>query len=222
MLLACGGHLKCDGMTSTPLNECIGTADLIVNRFKARSKVQIVNTIFLTDGESDPIGSVHGVPRFSAKKNRKFILQDEITKKNYDIRPTAKDSWYRHEPYSERAMTGLLLRVLKERTGCNLIGFYISSCGFDQMFRQFYGYEQGEVYKKCQSDWKSNGFFGVTTAGYDEYYILNPKAMNVSSGNLSVNSDMTKRKIASEFIKFSEKKAVSRVLLSRFVKRIAA
>jgi hypothetical protein len=115
------------------------------------------------------------------------------------------------------------LRVLKERTGCNLIGFYISSYGFESMYRQFYGFDHSsENHKKCATDWKDNGFFGVTTAGYDEYYILNPKSMNVSSGNLNVNSDMSKRKIASEFIKFSEKKSVSRVLLSRFVKRIAA
>jgi hypothetical protein len=221
-IMACGGGLKCDGMSSTPLNECIGTADLIVNRFKARSKVQIVNTIFLTDGESDPIGEIHGVPTYGARKNRKFILQDDVTKKNYDIRAASNNGWNRYSPYADKAMTVLLLRVLKERTGCNLIGFYISSYGFESMYRQFYGFDHGEVYKKCQADWKDNGFFGVTTAGYDEYYILNPKSMNVSSGNLNVNSDMSKRKIASEFIKFSEKKAVSRVLLSRFVKRIAA
>ena len=218
-IMACGGHLKCDGLSSTPLNECIGTADLIVNRFKARSKVQIVNTIFLTDGESDPISDIHGVPSYG--RNRKFILQDEITKKNHDIRGD-KNSYSRYSPYTDnRVMTTLLLRILKERTGCNLLGFYISSYGFESMYRQFYS-EYGETYKKCQTDWKTNGFFGVTTAGYDEYYILNPKSMNVSSGNLNVNSDMTKRKIASEFIKFSEKKAVSRVLLTRFVKRIAA
>ncbi len=221
-IMACGGHLKCDGLSSTPLNECIGTADLIVNRFKARSKVQIVNTIFLTDGESDVIGEIHGVSTYGSRKNRKFILQDEITKKNYDIRSSSKDSWHRYTPYNDKAMTALLLRVLKERTGCNLLGFYISSYGFESMYRQFYGFDHGETYKKCQADWKNNGFFGVTTAGYDEYYILNPKSMDVSSGNLNINSDMTKRKIASEFIKFSEKKSVSRVLLSRFVKRIAA
>jgi hypothetical protein len=220
-IMACGGHLKCDGLSSTPLNECIGTADLIVNRFKARSKVQIVNTIFLTDGESDPIGEIHGVSTYGARKNRKFILQDDVTKKNYDIRAASNNGWNRYSPYADKAMTTLLLRILKERTGCNLIGFFISSYGFESMYRQFYG-EYGDTYKKCATDWKENGFFGVTTAGYDEYYILNPKSMNVSSGNLNVNSDMSKRKIASEFIKFSEKKSVSRVLLSRFVKRIAA
>jgi hypothetical protein len=46
---------------------------------------------------------------------------------------------------------------------------------------------------------------------------------NVSTNKeLVVDSNMTRNKAAKEFIKFSEKKTVSRVLLSRFVKRIAA
>jgi hypothetical protein len=216
-VMACyGGHFHCDNMTSTPLNECIGVADLIINRFKAKSRVQIVNTIFLTDGDSDPIDYIHGLP--SSWKTRKYILQDEITKKSYDIRSEDTHSYY---PYSDRAMTGLLLRVLKDRTGCNLIGFYITSYGFTQAYGRVNG-QSGKAYKKATNDWKNNGFFGATTSGYDEYYIINHKSFDVSSGKLAISSDMTKKKIASEFIKFSEKKAVSRVLLSRFVKRIAA
>ena len=63
----------------------------------------------------------------------------------------------------------------------------------------------------------------MSNAGYDEYYIINPAMFKVTSGNLKVEGDkITKRKLASEFIKFSEKKTVSRVLLSKVVKRIAA
>ena len=218
-VMACNGNLRCDGMTSTPLNECIGVADLIINRFKAKSRVQIVNTIFLTDGDSDPISHIHGLP--SSWKTRKYILQDEITKKSYDIRSESTHSYHHRDPYSDRAMTDLLLRVLKDRTGCNLIGFYITSYGFSQAYGRVNG-QSGEAYKKATADWKNNGFFGATTSGYDEYYIINPRSFDVSSGKLAISSDMSKKKITSEFIKFSEKKAVSRVLLSRFVKRIAA
>jgi hypothetical protein len=218
-VMACNGNLHCDNMTSTPLNECIGVADLIINRFKAKSRVQIVNTIFLTDGESDPISHINGLP--SSWKKRKYILQDEITKKSYDIRSENIHSYYHRDPYSDKAMTGLLLRVLKDRTGCNLIGFYITSYGFSQAYGRVNG-QSGEAYKKASTDWKNNGFFGATTSGYDEYYIINHKSFDVSSGKFAISSDMSKKKIASEFIKFSEKKAVSRVLLSRFVKRIAA
>ncbi len=216
-VMACGGHIKSDSMGSTPLNECIGVADLIINRFKAKSRVQIVNTIFLTDGDSDPISNVHGLP--ATWKKRKYILQDEVTKKTYDIRST--DIYRSAYPYSERQMTNLLLRVLKDRTGCNLIGFYITSYGFGSMYSRLNG-QHGEAYKKASNDWKTSGFFGITTSGYDEYYVINQKTFDVSAGKLGVDSSMTKAKAAREFIKFSEKKAVSRVLLSRFVKRIAA
>jgi len=224
-VMGCGGSIKCDGLMSTPLNECIGTADLIVNKFKARSKVQIVNTIFLTDGASDPIGTIHKINTYGIKK-KKYILQDEITKKSYDIRAdkTAVDRsyWAVRDPYSyNKVMTPLLLKVLKDRVGGNLLGFFISSDGFKRNYDELNG-QYGKVYDKAKEDWTSSGFFGVTSAGYDEYYILDAKKLDVTTGNLAVDSSMTKNKIAKEFIKFSEKKSVSRVLLSRFVKRIAA
>lgn len=223
--MGAGASFNCDGLMSTPLNECIGTADMIVNKFKARSKVQIVNTIFLTDGASDPICAVHKVNTYGVKK-KKYILQDDITKKTYDIRIDKSNNdrplWNIREPYAEnKTMTPLLLKVLKDRVGGNLLGFFISSEGFQRAYSQNNG-QSGDVYIRSKSDWTTNGFFGVTTAGYDEYYILDAKKLDVSTGDLVINSNMTKNRIAREFIKYSEKKSVSRVLLSRFVKRIAA
>ena len=214
-LMGYGGHLPCDGMSSTPLNECIALADLVVNKFHNQSKVQVVNTIFLTDGESDPIYGFHGKNQYGYgwSGKTKYILQDDLTKKSYDIRYGLGD----------RRMTSLLLKVLKDRTNCNLIGFFINGDGFQHVWDQ---YKIG-VYDKRLTDakksWTNDGFFPVDTAGYDEYYILNPKMFNVSTNKeLIVDSNMTRNKAAKEFIKFSEKKTVSRVLLTRFVKRIAA
>lgn len=218
-MMGCGGHFDCDDMSSTPLNDCIAMADLVINRFKAKSKVQIVNTIFLTDGESDTIHSINGLGY--THKERKFILQDDITKKTYDIR-SDNDYHGKRYPYSTTAMTTLLLRVLKDRTGCNLLGFYICGDGFESSYRKFNGYGKTAEHEVSKKSWQAEGFYSTTAAGYDEYYIINPKLFNVASGNLNVDSSMTKRKMASEFIKFSEKKSISRVLLNRFVKRIAA
>ena len=46
------GTLGCDQLSATPLNPCIVAAAEIVNQFRAKSKVQVVNTAFLTDGDS--------------------------------------------------------------------------------------------------------------------------------------------------------------------------
>ena len=47
-------------MGNTPLNGAIVVATDLVNQFRARNKVQVVNTIFLTDGDSDMILGIHG------------------------------------------------------------------------------------------------------------------------------------------------------------------
>lgn len=218
-IMASGARLECDGLGSTPLNPCIMAAPEIVNRFKARSKVQIVNTIFLTDGDSDPISGIHGR---RSHKPEKYIIQDEVTKKNYEI-PSAGGGRYSWYSLDNRTMTPILFKILRERTGCNLIGFHITVDGFEREYRKHNVNSYGEHYNNAKVEWKNNGFFSVSNAGYDEYYIINPGMFKTASGNLTVSGDkITKRKLASEFIKFSEKKTVSRVLLSKVVKRIAA
>jgi hypothetical protein len=211
------GGLACDDLTSTPLNPCIVAASEIVNRFKAKSKVQIVNTVFITDGDSDPMsGSINGVN--IGWKPRKIIIQDDITKKTYDL-PTVK---YSSHAFRNDNITPVLLKILKDRTDCNLIGFFINSNGFKRVYDRYHGYGNAAHRGKAATCWKDNGFFGVTSAGYDEYYIINALTFNVSSGNLVVAKDATRRGLASAFIKFSEKKSISRVLLTQVVKRIAA
>lgn len=218
-LMGSSGRLDSDQLGSTPLNQAIIVAPEIVNRFKARSKVQIVNTIFLTDGESDPIHAIHNLG-YSHQRD-KYIIQDDVLKKNYEV-PAAETGKYTRYSLANKYLTPILLKILRDRTGCNLIGFYITSDGFDREYREFNPSFNNEHYVTAKTSWTTNGFFGVTNAGYDEYYILNPKMFKVSKETLTIDNDASKRKIASAFIKFSEKKTVSRVLLSQVVKRIAA
>ena len=218
--MAHGARLDCDPLGSTPLNQAIMVAPEVINRFKARSKVQVVNTVFLTDGESDPISYVHGMSHSMLPD--KYIIHDDITKKNYEVPASVSSrNWTRYS-LANQFLTPILLKILRDRTGCNLIGFYITSNGFEREYREFNPGSFGKHHADARKSWNDNGYFGATNAGYDEYYILNPSMFKVSSGNLSVNGKATKRSIASAFIKFSEKKTVSRVLLSQVVKRIAA
>ena len=214
-----GGSFYTDQLTSTPLNPCIAAAAEIVNRFKAKSKVQVVNTVFLTDGDSDPMGGgVVGLGYGAYGKTRKYIIQDDITKKSYEL-PAHR---FASNTFTNNNITPILLKILKDRTDCNLIGFFINSSGFKRVYDRYHYGAAVKHHEVSKKSWNDNGFFGVTSAGYDEYYILNAATFNVSSGKLKIDANATKRKIASEFIKFSENKSVSRVLLSQIVKRIAA
>ena len=218
---ACGSKFRTDNMGSTPLNEAIVAAQVVVERFKAQTRVQVVNTIFLTDGESDGNWYVTGVTDQTNGKKRKFIMQDRVTKKDYDL--GVSEPWNSGIGAASR-MTATLLKVLKDRTGCNLIGFYIYAEGPTSLMRRFYPKVYDDAtQKKILKEYETNGFITVLTEGYDENYILRAQSLKIKSNTLNVDpKKMTNNKIAKQFMEFSEKKSVNRVLLQRFIKKIAA
>ena len=203
-------------MGGTPLNGAIVVTEQIVNQFKARSKVQIVNVIFLTDGGSNTIKGVQGVEVGNRwNEDTKYIIQDKVMKKDYYL----KDHIYSSAP----EITINLLKILKDRTGCNLIGFYLHHANSSRVVYEFYGYGIDEKFRTTMmKHWTDNKFIPVTNHGYDDYYIINTQAMKDTENKLEINSTMTKAKIAKEFMKFSEKKAVNRILLQRFIDKIAS
>ena len=77
--------------------------------------------------------------------------------------------------------------------------------------------------KKNSELWSEKFFVPVMNAGYDEYYIINPKSFKQSDvkDELKIDPTMSKTKVAKEFLKYSEKKAINRLLLSRFMERVA-
>jgi hypothetical protein len=212
---ASGGHRRCDNMGSTPLNEAIVIAEHVVNAFKRRTKVQVVNTVFLTDGESDGNWTLNDPAAARGKNN--YIIQDDVSKKQFVLGQTSYGFNF------GRKLTSTLLEILKARTGCNLIGFYVYSQNFGALMHEFYGWNYNEVFAKSQKKlYESEGFVTVSNAGYDEYYILRAASMDIHKTDLQIDSTMTKNKIKNAFLAFAEKKAVNRVLLQRFIKKIAA
>ena len=209
-----GSHME--PMGGTPLNGAIVVTEQLVNQFKARSKVQIVNVIFLTDGGSNTIKGVTGTDignRWTG--DTKYIIQDKVMKKDYYLTD--------HIYSSAAEITINLLKILKDRTGCNLIGFYLHDRSSSRVVHEFYGYAIEEKFRAAMvKSWNENKFIPVTNHGYDDYYIINTPAMKDTENKLEVNSTMTKAKIAKEFMKFSEKKAVNRILLKRFIDKIAS
>ena len=202
-----------DRMYGTPLNEAIVAASYVVNQFRAKSKVQIVNTIFLTDGGAGAPSVYQPTSEWSPRR-KKYIIQDSVTKKTYATDNSSSSRM------GARETTAALLQNFKDRTGSNLIGFYIyESSNFQKVSRD-------TMIKLADNTdpafWRNNGYAPAVDSGYDEYYILNPNNLNIQASSLDVNDKMTATKIAKEFSKFSTKKSVNRVLLSNFISKIAA
>lgn len=203
--ISCRKDLATDSRNSTPLNQCLLAADHLVNQFRKRNKVQVVSTVILTDGASDPIR----FSRLSKKTNVNYIFRDTVTKKTYHVSKTN----------FQRNITSTFLRVLKDRTQSNLIGFYLSSYSITRLLTM------GLVDRNSSatlSSWRDDSFVASSSVGYDEYYIINTKKLSDDAqGEMNIDSSMSKSRVAKAFMKYSNKKVVNRVLLSKFITRIS-
>lgn len=207
-------RLSSDVMDSTPLNQAILALDQIVLDFKKKNKLQVVNTIILTDGSSDPADyRIHqlDVKPYSIKGS---VYTTKDAKTGLTLTSTSI-------PAYDPAFTQYLLKVLKARTNTNLIGFYLYNGNFKSLYTTRlvdYVYVSNE---KNRTHWSENGYVSLTNSGYDEYYIIKTSNSFNTDDKLEVDSTMTKGKVLKNFIKFNTKKSVNRTLLSKFITKIS-
>jgi len=214
------GHVRTPywlSLSGTPLNETIIAAMEIVPYFQKKYKLQIVNTIFLTDGDGHTLntfktegGSPYGNLHYTSygKKRPRVIIRDPKTKNQEEY-----DSNARH---SEQ--TTALIKLMKARTKTNVIGFYIAH-GRDYRAKvdHFIPVSKLEEREKAKKD----RYCVVTNAGFDDYYLLRSESMNTDDDNeLIVKENATTRGIVSAFNKYTGNRVGNRVILNRFVNLI--
>jgi len=203
-------------LSGTPLNEAIISAMEIVPDFQKKNKLQIVNTVFLTDGEGHPLTGVYtdytGNTRdlrrgINGKDANKVIIRDPKTKneEEYDV-----------SRYSN-AQTTCLIKLLKARTNSNVIGFYIAH-GRDYRSKVDHSFGFDVKSQEIREAARKDRYCIVSNAGFDEYYLLRSEAMNTDENNeLIVKENATTRGIVSAFNKYASGRVSNRVVLNRFI-----
>jgi len=190
------------GMGCTPLNEAIVSAIQMVPAFQAKHNVQIVNTVFLSDGDGHSMGAQN---RWGDTKS---IVHDPTTRKDYMIGD---------ENYS--AETNTYLRILQERTGSNLIGIRLYDGKSVKNLQ--YRYFPNEDMTVAASSWRKNNFVAVDDQGYDKLFVVR--------GNLHVETDVLDNladdasytKLRNAFMKGANNTKSSRVISSQMIDIIA-
>jgi hypothetical protein len=201
----------------TPLNETVIAAMNIVPEFQKSYKLQIVNTVFLTDGEGHSNASVYG----ESSENSKCVVQD----------PSYKDRLILRDPITKnqeipggnrgRQLTASYIKLLKSRTNCNIVGFYIlNGRNFRSDARDFF--PSTANFDQLYSTFSKEKSLVVTSAGYDEYYMLRANAMNTEEGTeFTVKENATTKGLVSAFSKYTGNRLSNRVVLNRFIGMIA-
>lgn len=199
-------------MQYTPLNETVFTAMKIVPEFQKQYKLQVVNTVFLTDGEGHLL-TQKKVPdgeygRFMTTGKEVAVLRHQST----GISEKIKEGGC--EPFTSAA-----LKIFKQVTKSNVVGFYLVNS------REFRSATSRLFPKTANMDDIRDKFMKeknviCTTSGYDEYYIVRAETDVDSDSELEVKSTTT-RGLVNAFTKYNTNKVINRVVLNRFIGMIA-
>lgn len=197
-----------DGMsfTGTPLNRAILASRAIIDKFKADTKVDITNVIYLTDGDGTDHLNVPDKQTNRARILTGVVVTDPITRK--------QALWPRiHDIQSE------LLAFIKEVTGCRHIGFYICTTAQARARTQDIDVPVADITKNLNSI-KDYGFFAKPHLGFDNYYFITTKFMGYEEQVLDGDTDSL-NKMGKLFSDNQRAKKASRIVLGNLAKEIA-
>lgn len=201
-------------LNGTPLNEAVAAAIPLVREFRKAYRLDIVNTVFLTDGDSNDNYRMWqgGVAQTFAGRwatNYNLVIRDKKTMIEGKAPPNTE-------------ITVAFLNLLKNSTGVNVIGFHISDLSRRTILHRCDkgGASIGDVDEQIKEARKKK-FFMLNNIGYDDYYMI------PGGDDLEVKEDVmdptakTKNELKRAFLKMQKSKSVNRILLSRFIDKIA-
>ena len=215
-------------LSGTPLNEAIIAAMTLVPEFRKQNRLEVVNTVFLTDGEGSSLGERidniregghhwDGV-RIDSNWKTRSILRDPVTKATAEILSCEKRTYGSYQANQ----TVALLKLLKQRTNTNLIGFYVAKLRDVRQALNIYSPEKELLLNdKRIIDFRKNNFTYLLKAGYDEYYFLRSDKIDTDDEDEFEVTTNTTRGLVNAFSKYTGGRISNRIVLNRFINLIA-
>ena len=202
-------------LSGTPLNESIITLHNLIPKFKKEQGVEKLNTIILTDGESQSVsyfteytshsGEVHmGKSGFGYR----CVLRDRKLGRTY--RPI--DGW-------SGVTKSLLTNISEKFPSVNFIGIRLMEGSSARRFINNncdYNYDMVENMMKV---WKKRRSISLDNTGYKKYFGISSSSLSNQS-EFEVSEDASKSQIKRAFVKSCGAKKLNKKILSEFIELI--
>jgi len=214
----------------TPLNAAILAAIPVIKKFQKKHGIQKMNTIFLTDGDSHDqrdflvdleqgdnldswrVRSDCGLKLGHMDINTAMVVSDNKTKYNFRMSYLSDTTAHYFE-------------LLKRKVDTTLLGFHIvhRKLEHDDIGRisgKGYSTPMAES-EKIRQSFRKDKYVITTKNGYDEqYFIKGSKDLEINDEGFKIDPNKNTSLVAA-FKKYSKNKVMSRVLLNKFIEKVA-
>jgi hypothetical protein len=203
---------------STPLNEALIACNELVPMFKNKYKIEKMTFITLTDGGANNIrgqynNTAEGIKVDNIDRGKLVVKHN---KKYYSQTTQEHTHWW-----SSADLTSNILDIMKKTYGVNTIGFFIIKrlTRYDDKFFN----SNDKTADKRKSQFLKEKVTTAKVAGYNQYFLLNGKQMNVQNNTdlNDITSNLKLGKIKQIFAKSMKGRITSRVLLNKFIAQVA-
>lgn len=209
------------GLGSTPFNDSLMLGRDIITKFTKEKNLEIVNMVTITDGESDhPTYMLHKqngqrghLGGTSINNNRTTFLTDEHSKRQIRLN-------FEHS----HQFTSMYAKLIRDTMKVNLVGFYITNSARDVSSGATTAGANWYDAELMAKSFRSNQYAIVPGLyGHNEfYYIKGGKDLRTeSSGMGDIAADSSKGKLKTAFANAQNKRGTSRVVLAKFIDKIA-
>jgi hypothetical protein len=218
-------------LTSTPLNEALVMCNKLIPLFQSKYKVEKLSFITLTDGEANSEMADYDFNTNNPNNKRLHGYRSQTIIKEGNKRYTTDFSKSNRISGSRMSLTASLLKMMKDKYNITTIGFYLSKRTNKNSFEQFVPasiYEKGNYagvnpnFEKQRKQFLKDKVIEISQPGYDSYYVVNAKDMDIENytlGNIAANESTSN--IKKMFSKSMRNRIYSRVLLNKFIEKIA-
>ena len=199
------------GLGSTPLEEAILIGRYIAEDFKNRNRVEVLSSVFLTDGEGDANFETVGNNDYRRKN---LAIVDSKTRRTFLQQ-------YDGNSYRSKSYCKALLDLYRETTGSRMINFYLMG-SYDLKYFLARSLLSGVASDAARKAFKKESAALLKNInGFDDQFLIKAgSSLQITEDTLTVDSN-DKKELTKAFKAFQDKKSIGRVILSKMVEAVA-
>jgi len=235
---------KSENLSNTPLTQALVATAEIMNKFRKDNNLDLTSLVIVHDGDADYISSVITEGEYRDYEGnlvtKKYTEALDPYGHNIVVTDNVNKLSFKYGKYNRSGMNEIVLDWFRKVTNSKVFGFYLTANSYQgkgaiqryyydedgkdlEQYRHKSYYECEELKKKLYKEFKTQKFVHSHNPGYDSFFIVSGGDDLVTENEeIEIDGTVTTSKLKTAFMKFNKKKAINRVLVSRFITGIAA
>jgi hypothetical protein len=233
-----------ENLGNTPLTQALVATAEIMQKFRRDNNLDLTSLVIVHDGDADYCASVWKEKEVCNDKNeiirKKYSEGFDVYNKNVIIQDKENKLVFKYGTYDRSGTNEIILQWFRKVTGSKIFGFFLTAnmyqgkSAITRYYRDADGKDLYELrnkdyfgcenkYKSLIKQFKTEKFIQSFNEGYDSFFIVaGGDDLVTEDEQIEIEGNITAGKLKTAFMKFNKKKAINRVLVSRFISGIAA